>query len=398
LNIWIVVYERPDKTGTGFGRAVWSLSKVFASKAKVHIIYEAPRSSSIVRELIDGIYLYGVPKGHGLISGRMSFYRDAATLLKMLAGKHDSNVTFLNGQFSLPLVRPLKRLGPVVYYTFGSLLDELSHTFREIVDTVDLRKLAGYAAYVSIESTSIRSVDMTVVPHQRAALILAKLYRLRRDRISVSPYGQDIYERFHGDAFFSDVARFKSRFAGKKIILFVGGIEWNRKGARWMLRAFKKASKQVPSVLIMTGKPRIGAEHYLNLARELGLKVNEDILLPGMVDDRTLALLYASCDVFSLPSAHEGFSQPVIEVMAYGKPVVVSPLAAYPTVEDGDEGFVIHPNDTDSYANALQKILTDENLYAIMSKKAKLKAQQYSWDKIGFNLLRRLQQIVSNWT
>lgn len=142
----------------------------------------------------------------------------------------------------------------------------------------------------------------------------------------------------------------------------------------------------------MTGKP---TKEYLVLAGRLELKINEDILLPGLVDDRTLAFLYASCDVFALPSLHEGFSQPVIEVMAYGKPVVASPIAAYPTVKNGSEGFVINSCDIDSCADALQKILTDKDLYANMSQKAKLKAQQYSWDKIGFNLIKYFQQIVS---
>jgi glycosyltransferase involved in cell wall biosynthesis len=349
----------------------------------VNIIYEAPKSSRIFKERVDGICLYGVPKGHGLISGRMSFYRDAATLLEMLADKHDSNVIFLHGSFSLPLVRPLRHLGPVVYHTFGSVIIEFTSSFREIVDTGDKSKLVRYASDIPIESTFIRSVDMTVVPHQRAALEFTKLYRLQSDRIFVSPYGQDIYERFHGNEFFSDACRFRSRFAGKKIILFVGGRAWNRKGARWMLQAFEKVSKQVPSVLLMTGKPD---DHHLAVANELGIKKDE-LFLPGIVDDRMLAILYASCDVFALPSLHEGFSQPVIEVMAYGKPVVASPIAAYPSVRNGKEGFVVNPYDTNAFAHALRQILYDEKKLAQMSGCARERAKTFSWKVIGDNLL-----------
>lgn len=391
LNVWSIVYERPDTAATGFGRAVWSLSKAFKSKVKVQIIYEAPRSHSIVKEVIDGIYLYGVPKGQGLISGRMSFYRDAATLLETLADKNDSNIFFLHGPFSLPLVRPLKRLGPVVYHTFGSLIMELAYSFREIVDTADQSKLLRYASDIPIESTFIRSADMTVVPHHRAALEFAKLYRLRSGRLFVSPYGQDIYERFHGDAFFRDANRFRSEFAGKKIILFVGGYAWNRKGARWMLQAFRKVSKEVPSTLIMTGKPD---NYHLAIANDLGIKKDE-LFLPGIVDDRTLAMLYALCDVFALPSLHEGFSQPVIEVMAYGKPVVVSPIAAYPTVTNGVEGFIADPHDPDEFARALRKILTDDEIHSIMGNNSREKAQKFSWDKIGLALLGLFHSLIN---
>jgi glycosyltransferase involved in cell wall biosynthesis len=349
----------------------------------VHIIYETPRNSSIVKELVDGICLYGVPKGRWLISGRVSFYRDAATLIEKLADKHDSNVIFLHGPFSLPLIRPLRCLGPVVYHTFGSLLVELAYSFGEIVDTVDQGKLERYASDIPIESTFIRSADMTVVPHHRAALEFAKLYRLRSDRIFVSPYGQDVYERFHGDAFFGDAENFRSEFAGKKIILFVGGYGWNRKGARWMLRAFEKVSKHAPSVLIMTGKPD---DHHLAMANELGIKKDE-LFLPGIVDDSTLAMFYASCDVFVLPSLHEGFSQPVIEVMAYRKPVVVSPLAAYPTVRNGVEGFVHDPHDTSKISESILKLMSNDTLYKAMSDRARERAEQFSWSNIGNNLL-----------
>lgn len=358
----------------------------------MHIIYEAPRSSSIIKGLIDDIYLYGIPRGRRLISGRMSFYRNAATLLEMLADKNDSNVIFLHGPFSLPLVRPLRRLGPVVYHTFGSLIVELAYSFREMLVTADQSKLARYASDISIESTFIRSVDMTVVPHQRAALEFAKLYRLRGDRLFVSPYGQDIYERFHGDAFFRGADRFRSKFAGTKIILFVGGYAWNRKGARWMLKAFGKVSEQVPSTLIMTGKPD---NSHLAMANDLGIKKDE-LFLPGIVDDRTLATLYASCDIFALPSQHEGFSQPVIEVMAYGKPVVVSPIAAYPTVTNGVEGFIVNPHNPNGFAEAMEKILIDDKLYSTMSRNARERAQQFSWGKIGLELLRLFNVLIDS--
>jgi glycosyltransferase involved in cell wall biosynthesis len=291
------------------------------------------------------------------------------------------------------LAKPLKRLGLIAYHTFGTLVYELKCSFPELIRAIDLRKLSTYALDIPIETACLRYVDMIVVPHDMAAQEFQKIYRVNGEKILVSPYGQDVYDRFHDKKFFREVEDFRSKFMGKKIILFVGGSGWSRKGARYALYAFSKLSKNLPATLIMTGKP---TEQYLNLIRELKLKVGEDIILPGLVDDRTLALLYASCDVFTLPSLHEGFSQPVIEVMAYGKPVIVSPLAAYPTVKDGCEGFIINPEDIDSYVYTLQKILTDKELYMAMSKKAKLKAQKYSWSTIGSNLFEIFCQRFQN--
>ncbi len=241
---------------------------------------------------------------------------------------------------------------------------------------------------IATETAFLGFTNILIVPHNRAADEFRKIYSVKAEKIHVVPYGQDVYSRYHDADFLVEVEAFRNKFAHKKLILFVGGSDWHRKGAPYMLQAFNAIKDKLPASLIMTGKP---VTAYLSLARTLGLRLGEDIILTGFVDDRMLAKLYAACDVFSLPSFHEGFSQPVIEVMAYGKPVVVSQLAAYPTVEDGREGFVIYPNDTNSYAEALQKILTNENLYAAMSKKAKLKAQNYSWDKIGLEFLALFQ-------
>jgi glycosyltransferase involved in cell wall biosynthesis len=312
-----------------------------------------------------------------------------------LCKRSESNVFLLNSAYPLPLARAFQKKGLVVYHTFGTILYELLSSISGIINPFNYRKLFLYSMDIATETAFLRFADMLIVPHDKAAEEFRKIYGVKTEKIHVIPYGQDIYRRYHDADFFADVDAFRNKFAKKKLVLFVGGSEWNRKGAPYILQAFRAIKDKLPATLIMTGKPI--AAHF-SLAKSLGLRIGEDVLLAGLVDDRTLAKLYAACDVFSLPSLHEGFSQPVIEVMAYGKPVVVSPLAAYPTVEDGSEGFVIYPNDTNSYADALQKILTNRDVYAIMSKKAKLKAQKYSWDKIGLNLLKYLQQIVSNGT
>lgn len=389
-----MVYEKPDDARTGFGRAVWSISKAFANQGiQVRIVYTLSEDSKeVIKDVVNNVCLYGIPTKGRLVSKRIAFYKDATRLIKNLANRNHPSIFILNGPFSLPLARPLKCLGVVIYHTFGSLIVEFAFSLKELILTRDVNKLMLYISDIPLELTLVHNVDSVMVPHVKAAMEFELGYGIKKSKILISPYGQDIYERFHNNEFFNEVKIFRSKYFMKKLILFVGGTGWNRKGARYILHTFHKVRRKVPSILIMTGKP---TKEYLVLAGRLELKINEDILLPGLVDDRTLAFLYASCDVFALPSLHEGFSQPVIEVMAYGKPVVASPIAAYPTVKNGSEGFVINSCDIDSCADALQKILTDKDLYANMSQKAKLKAQQYSWDKIGFNLIKYFQQIVS---
>ena len=52
--------------------------------------------------------------------------------------------------------------------------------------------------------------------------------------------------------------------------------------------------------------------------------------------------MYNSCSVYVQPSVTEGFGIPVLEAMAYARPVIVTEGAGvYELVDDGKEGFVV---------------------------------------------------------
>jgi hypothetical protein len=248
MEICFIVYEKPDDARTGFGRAVWCFSKAFLQRgAYVSIIYKKNVSESVNSEVVDGIHLYGIPSSGHLLSRRISFYTQVLHLIRKYCNKSYAKVFFLHGPFSLPLARSLKRYGLIVYHTFGTLAYELKCSFPELIRTIDLRKLSTYALDIPIEMTYLRFVDMIVVPHDKAAQEFQKIYRVSKEKILVSSYGQDLYDRFHDENFFREVEDFRSKFMGKKIILFVGGSGWSRKGARYVLYAFSKLSKNVPA-------------------------------------------------------------------------------------------------------------------------------------------------------
>jgi glycosyltransferase involved in cell wall biosynthesis len=130
------------------------------------------------------------------------------------------------------------------------------------------------------------------------------------------------------------------------------------------------------------------------LIRRLGLEVGKDIYITGHVEDEELALLYAACDVFVLPSYHESFSVAVTEAMAFGKPVIVSPIAGDPIVEDCVEGFIIKPYDINSFTEALTTILSDRKLYNHMSEKAACKAKLYLWKNCALKLYEVYEKVL----
>ena len=79
-----------------------------------------------------------------------------------------------------------------------------------------------------------------------------------------------------------------------------------------------------------------------------------------------------------LPSLDEGFGFPALEAMSVGTPVVASDAASLPEVLDG-AGLLVPPLDHDAIAGALQRLLTDDDLRAELSRRGRERAARFSW-------------------
>jgi phosphatidylinositol alpha-1,6-mannosyltransferase len=112
------------------------------------------------------------------------------------------------------------------------------------------------------------------------------------------------------------------------------------------------------------------------LARELG--VANHVVFTGEIDDSELAALYQRSELFVLPARTvvgspnpkgEGFGIVFLEAMAFGKPVV-GPRYGAPAeiIRDGQNGFLIDPEDPASVAEALSRLLADPDVAIAMGK------------------------------
>ncbi|MFZ0591613.1 MAG: glycosyltransferase family 4 protein [Bryobacteraceae bacterium] len=107
---------------------------------------------------------------------------------------------------------------------------------------------------------------------------------------------------------------------------------------------------------------------------------------------RELVNLYYSADVFAFsPVWDEGFGLPPLEAMAAGVPVVASRSGALvETVRDQSTGILVEKNDAKGLADALLKLLEDEDLRENMGRAARKRAlEQFAWDRIAERMYSR---------
>jgi glycosyltransferase involved in cell wall biosynthesis len=96
------------------------------------------------------------------------------------------------------------------------------------------------------------------------------------------------------------------------------------------------------------------------LARSLG--VTRAVTFHGSINQDRLKGLLAIADVFVLPSFAEGIPVALMEAMSMEIPCVSTFVAGIPElIESGTDGLLVPPSDADLLADAIERLIADEN-------------------------------------
>jgi glycosyltransferase involved in cell wall biosynthesis len=151
-------------------------------------------------------------------------------------------------------------------------------------------------------------------------------------------------------------------------VLFLGQLE-RRKGVYELLDAFAALLPAFPQAsLALGGQGELGAVR--RRAAELGIE--HQVVLLGWIDGPEKQAELARAAVFCLPSHAEGLPMAMLEAMAAGKPVVVTPVGGIPdAVQDGDNGLLVAPGQVAPLAGALARLLGDAGLRQRLGQRAR---------------------------
>lgn len=106
---------------------------------------------------------------------------------------------------------------------------------------------------------------------------------------------------------------------------------------------------------------------------------NRPVDTPSAVSDRLLWAAYRLARCTAFPSINEGFGLPVAESLACGTPVVTSGYGAMAEVAAGGGAVLVDPRDDRSIADALRRVLTDDEEHARLAAEAAARPQR-TWD------------------
>ena len=219
---------------------------------------------------------------------------------------------------------------------------------------------------------------------------VARVHGVRRERIVVVPNplsnefveGAAAFERSGAPALGSDILA----------IARMNRID-REKGIETLIRAVAAlpARTGFRCTIVGDGEDRPRLE---SLASELGLA--QCVRFVGAVPDEKLHAYLAGARVFALPSRKEGFGIVYLEAMYYGKPVVAGAHGGAPeVVSDGYNGFLVQYGDVKGLADALQRLLSEEQAAAAMGAAGRcLVKQRFSQAVFAESVAGMLQHLL----
>jgi glycosyltransferase involved in cell wall biosynthesis len=165
-----------------------------------------------------------------------------------------------------------------------------------------------------------------------------------------------------------------------KRIAVVANMHSPTKGHASLVVAAKSVCREFPDVvfiLIGDGRERPKLERQVH---EAGLENN--FLFLGHRSD--IPHLLACCDFSVLPSETEALPNAVLEAMAAGLPVVATCVGGIPElIEDGENGLLVPPQNSQALAAAISRLLRDRLLAARLAHSGQERMRtRYGFDRL----------------
>lgn len=269
---------------------------------------------------------------------------------------------------------------PYVISPHGSLdpwLRRRGRLRKAVVDRVAQAKVLAGAAALHVTTAEEGRLLADVAPHVRRALVPAGIWL---DDYADPPGG----------------AEFRAQRLGGHtgpIVLNHGRIA-AKKGLDILVRAFARVHAARPDALLVLVGP--DDERLVAGLRTLAVAegVRDAVVFVGMLRGRDKLAALAAADVWALPSHTENFGLAVVEAVAAGLPVILSPAVNVAAELEREGAALVRAATADDFAEAMLELLGDDERRAAVAAAGRKTAPRYDWNALGPDLAALYAQIA----
>ena len=381
---------------------------------------EIMKSTHLPKDLYEFRDIVPNPKNNQQLPGRLRYISKAFKVRRLLNGFRFGSEKFINTQdldafIQLDQSEPMAKLryGARNYFIGYDLIPYvLEHDYLKNYKSARLFGMSRRAAlktairrYLYIFKLRLNSKNAYKIfsISDTTKRDFVKYLRLNPKKVETIPLGIasvsakplaeikdiEIVDRYH-ETLWGYITK-KESLAGKKFLLFVGGVD-SRRRLEDLVTAFNHLRAQGEDIkLVLTGDIMLGPKAITTDIASRALASSsylDDVYFLGYISNELKEWLFAHALAFVFPSVYEGFGLPVLEVMAKHTPVISYENDA---VKEIAQDYPIYANDALSIIDGVKYI--EENTEEIHEKldAASAYAAELTWKKTVESILSKIE-------
>jgi glycosyltransferase involved in cell wall biosynthesis len=245
--------------------------------------------------------------------------------------------------------------------------------------------------YRLVEKRYLESVDGFIFNSQTTKDVVSDVVKSGKPYIVAFPPT----DRFGPGVSESDI-KARAEEPGPLRVLFLGNVIY-RKGLHTLLEAVsvQPLAYRLDVVGSLNSEPEY-ARGMQNKSQVSGLKSR--VTFHGSLDNQELISKLKSSHVLVVPSSYEGFGIVYLEGMAFGLPAIGTTAGgASEIIHDGENGYLIPPDDARALAEKLSTLAHDRDLLVRLSLKALERyRRQPTWEETAKRIRNFLYKMTLN--
>lgn len=171
---------------------------------------------------------------------------------------------------------------------------------------------------------------------------------------------------------------------------------WSHKNHRMLLVAYGMYRQQFPNQaldLVFTGTLKTEENQLREAVKAMG--ISEQVHFLGFLEEEALGAIWQGCKCLVFPSLYEGFGIPIVEAMAFKKPVLCSNVGSLPEV-GGDSVLYFDPRKPDQIVSCLAKISSDQALVDELVDRGSQQLKLFDGEQMAKEYLKIFETVVLN--
>lgn len=245
-----------------------------------------------------------------------------------------------------------------------SIIHDLQHRYHpEFFGTEELRH-----RHESVQQ-ACRSAARIICTSQYVRSTILESKMISPDRVEVLPI---LLPHRFPKATRADEGEVLSRFGltANRFLLYPANF-WRHKNHQRLLAAFQiflERNRDSSLRLVLTGSSPIPERDSLRRFCD-DAQISEAVAFSDYLAERDLAALMQTSKAIIFPSLFEGFGMPLVEGMAYGKPLLVSNATSLPEI-GGDAPLYFDPRNPTEIAATIERLEREPQLPIVLSKRS----------------------------